>query len=285
MEQDFYSYLLWHMRHATSLANHLSKDDIDEETYKTLVSDFKPFEKNLEKLAVNKARVDEDKDDLVQTEKDIFSLDMLKKEIIDIFSRQHQGFGRGRFYQSFQLLGLDGQRDTQDRLKTYNFYDIIAGKTILDIGCNCGFFDLQIAPYVKHLDGVEFNETLVKIADCVKKYLKIKNAEFFWMDFNKFNTEKIYDVVFAFAVHRWIGMTPADYAKRMHSLISPKGHLVFESHHIGSNDKDEELYNDSFLQAFEDGGFNRLREGTIKDHGIIKDGEPISRRWYIYEKI
>lgn len=40
------------MRHAESLADELCKDDIDEETYRILISDFKSFEKNLEKIVV-----------------------------------------------------------------------------------------------------------------------------------------------------------------------------------------------------------------------------------------
>lgn len=52
MVHDFYSYLLWHMRHAESLADKLCKDDIDEETYRTLITDCKSFEKNLETIVV-----------------------------------------------------------------------------------------------------------------------------------------------------------------------------------------------------------------------------------------
>ena len=69
--------------------------------------------------------------------------------------------------------------------------------SVLDIGCNCGFFDLFLSDKVNNIVGVEYNNSLIQIANIVKQYENIDNVEFICEDFNKFKCDKKFDIIFA----------------------------------------------------------------------------------------
>ena len=104
------------------------------------------------------------------------------------------------FYQGFDEIQIDGWRPTEKRFINYDIENYLnKNKTVLDIGCNCGFFTLHSSKYVKHIDGVEINPYLVDIANDVKDFLKIQNAVFHNSSFETFTTDKKYDIVYSFA--------------------------------------------------------------------------------------
>lgn len=147
--------------------------------------------------------------------------------------------GGAPFYQSYLGLGFSGQRSTGDRILLYRLADYLK-KTdeVLDVGCNCGFFDLQVAPMVKHITGYEVDEHLAKIADLTGKLVKCKNAEFFCADYwTVLQEKKRYNAVFACAIHYWVlasGIQPSDFVGRLYDVLDDGGYLFFESHDLGS---------------------------------------------------
>lgn len=101
------------------------------------------------------------------------------------------------FYQGFDEIEIDGWRPTEKRFAHYYIEKYLSkNKTVLDIGCNCGFFSLYSSRFLKHVDGIEINPHLIAIAEDTKEYLEITNATFHVLSFEEFKTEKKFDGIF-----------------------------------------------------------------------------------------
>ncbi len=143
-------------------------------------------------------------------------------------------YGLGGLYQSFNELDIEGKRDTKERIEEYELKKYLnKNHDVLDIGCNCGFIDLQISPYVNSIDGIEINPYLIDIANEVKKYLKIEKVSFYAKGFEDYETDKKYDAVFSFAADEVADglskLSFIDYVKKILSLMKEGGYLFFES--------------------------------------------------------
>lgn len=146
----------------------------------------------------------------------------------------HLIYGVGDLYQSFNELGIKGKRNTEERIVEYELKTYLKETdSILDIGCNCGFIDLQIAKHVILTDGVEINPYLVKIANVVKDYLSNTNSFFHNSDFKNYNPDKKYNAVFSFAADEVADelskLSFEDYIKKILSLSESESYLFFES--------------------------------------------------------
>ena len=185
-----------------------------------------------------------------------------KNRIDSLFQSEGQAFGRGKFYQSFEKLHIDGQRPTKYRFFSYGLDRLLNKEhSVLDIGCNCGFLSLFVSEYVKSIDGIELNQTLVDIANETKSFLGVNNCNFFCSDFSQFSTDKKYDVIFSFAVHHWINMPMSEYSAKLSDLLKQNGFVVFESQNIMSVDRDFE----ERVQLFCGDRFRIISSGEIID--------------------
>jgi protein-L-isoaspartate O-methyltransferase len=185
-------------------------------------------------------------------------------------------FGRGIFYQSFEDYGIEGQRPTSKRFEIYQLKKYLnSNMEVLDIGSNCGFFALYIAKYVRLVEGLEINKSLVNISKVSKVLFKINNAHFYQCDFKKYKFTKHYDFIFSFAVHFWIGMNIEKYAIKLWELLKENGYLLFESQNIDKQDSDWITKMDIFCKN----GFEIIFEGSLQDDNKI------SRKFTLFKKI
>jgi SAM-dependent methyltransferase len=141
------------------------------------------------------------------------------------------------FYQGFDAIKLVGCRPTEKRFDRYKIEKYLTkDKTALDIGSNCGFFSLHMSKFVGHIDGVEINPHLVAIANDTRDFLKIKNATFHNIEFERFNLQNKYDLVLSFANDSTIDdntkITFEEYIKKIVSHLKKDGILLFESQAI-----------------------------------------------------
>lgn len=187
----------------------------------------------------------------------------LQEKLIDLFCKNVQTFGNEIFYQSFPQLDLIGVRPTEKRIEMYGLDDFLSIESkVLDIGCNSGFFDLTIAPKVKSVLGVEYSKNLVEIATQASRDLQINNVSFICSDFNYWekNTFETFDVIFSFAVHIWLNVSPKQYAERINSFLNIGGYLIFESQTLKSDILFEE-----FCQQFKNVGLKEINSNYIMD--------------------
>lgn len=193
----------------------------------------------------------------------------LRKQIIQIRETGQPDFGQGQFYQSFEQIGLTGIRPTLYRIEKYGLKDFLQkGQDVLDIGCNAGFLDMAIAPLVQTVTGVEYDTSLVEVANCVKKYVSMGNCTFINSDFHDWYQSNVqtYDVIFSFAIHHWLNLEPEEYVHRLDKLLRKKGYICFESHDLCVGDYEYEMC----LSKWRSMGYITKIEGNILDDGVTK---------------
>ncbi|MBU0467107.1 MAG: sulfatase-like hydrolase/transferase [Nanoarchaeota archaeon] len=147
---------------------------------------------------------------------------------------KHLIYGLGDLYQSFEEIGIKGQRNTKQRIEEYGLKKYLKSEyTVLDIGCNVGFVDLQISQSVRNIEGVEINPYLIDIGNEVKKFLEIDNVTFYPEGFEKFSTEKKYDSIFSFAADDVADglskLSFEQYIDKIILMLNEGGYLFFES--------------------------------------------------------
>lgn len=187
----------------------------------------------------------------------------LEKNIRALLSVRNPAFTDDLFYQSYPVLNWPGERPTDARFHLYDLNQYLTAESlVLDIGSNLGFFDLTVAPYVKNVLGIEYDQTLVTIAKKVSDWQKIQNVQFLCTDYNEWIKENnnTYNVIFSFAVHIWLDVSPADYSKQLFSITEPGGYLLFESQTIETDKMFFAFCNHFILQ-----GYKKLWERPIRD--------------------
>lgn len=183
-----------------------------------------------------------------------------------------QEFGRGNLYQAHEVWGVKGQRPTLQRIREYDLEKWLpAHASILDIGCNIGLFGLTLSDRIESYYGFDHNQLLVNIARQMADVRRIRNCRFECESFRDFTTRNKgvrFNAIFSFAVHVWIGMSIAEYAKAIHELLHPGGILIWESNRLDTNDQDFFHNVHHFISA----GFAIRSCGKLKDDDIIERG-------------
>lgn len=169
---------------------------------------------------------------------DYLKFDKHRKIRIEIASIKNEldqyDYGEGYFYQSLSKINLSGLRNTKDRKNFLNITEYTKNKKILDIGTNSGFLLFELDNNFKYALGIDYNPSLIKIGNIVKKYLNIKNIELKCENIYEINHEQKYDIVLSLANHSTFdnGINETDrYFKKVYALIKKNGILIFESHH------------------------------------------------------
>ena len=149
-----------------------------------------------------------------------------------------------KFYQSFMELNIDGERSTENRIKQYKLNSYFSNeKNALDIGCNSGFFSLMISDDLKNIDGVEINPFLIDMGNEVKQFIKNTNCSCFVTSFEKYSSDKKYDLIFSLANDETIDgntkFTFEEYIEKIFNLLLKNGILIFESQAADAYDKNK----------------------------------------------
>lgn len=156
---------------------------------------------------------------------------VMNKGILEKIDSLQPDNGHYRYYQSFDKIGLKGQRPVEERYKVYQLDKIInKNSVVLDLGSNIGCMSLHIAERAKEVHGVEFYSDFNKIANLIKNELAISNCFFHTKKLLNFKTDKKFDVILSLAVHGasiegFTNLTENIYKK----MIKKNGYLVFES--------------------------------------------------------
>ncbi len=190
----------------------------------------------------------------------------IRDKIVSLYYSVSHVFGGGGFYQSLPSLGIPGVRPTDIRISEYDITHYLhRTDNVVDIGCNCGFFDIELSSFVNHIIGVEYDEYLVDFANQVANILGISNLAFESGDFNVWhrNNYRKFDCVISSAVHIWIGMSPREYAVALSDLLTIGGTLLFESHNIET----DRLFFD-FCDELHKRGMVTVKSGRVNDTGV-----------------
>ena len=143
-------------------------------------------------------------------------------------------YGEGYFYQSLETVGVTGLRDTRARVEAMDLRTLVAGKRVLDVGCNSGFVALSVAEVATEVAGFDINPHLVQIAREAAVHMGLANTRFEARPFEGVSSSGTYDAVLSFANHSTYDgntqQTIEQYFRKCGDLLVPGGLLLFESH-------------------------------------------------------
>lgn len=215
----------------------------------------------------------------------IYDLPGLHAKIRDILSRQkkqyeHYSYFDGQPYQSLAMLGIFGERPSEERFVKYGLSEIIDRQDrILDIGCNCGFMAIVTAYRTGcNAVGIDINPYMIEIGNAVVRYLGLESkVDLRAGRFQDYTSDSKFSVVFSFATH-WtddgnyrVGLS--EHFARIAALLNDSGVLVFETH---SADVGQKKFYDALQEArsiFEfDGKAGVVENGTREFYVMRKRG-------------
>ncbi len=166
----------------------------------------------------------------------IYNHKSIRNEIYNIIKQNKNNlydYGEGFFYQSVPPISLKGLRDTKKRIIKLNLNHYLENSTFLDIGTNIGSIPLSLNNEFIFGIGIDHNETTIKVAQTIQKYLSIKKIEFISGDFLDYEFNKTFDVILSLANHSTFdeGIKNTElYFNKIYSLLNKNGILIIESH-------------------------------------------------------
>ena len=166
----------------------------------------------------------------------IYNHKSIRNEIYNIIKQNKNNlydYGEGFFYQSVPPIRLKGLRDTKKRIIKLNLNHYLENSTFLDIGTNIGSIPLSLNNEFIFGIGIDHNETTIKVAQKIQKYLSIKKIEFISGDFLNYEFNKTFDVILSLANHSTFdeGIKNTElYFNKIYSLLNKNGILIVESH-------------------------------------------------------
>ncbi|KKN74657.1 hypothetical protein LCGC14_0388590 [marine sediment metagenome] len=125
-------------------------------------------------------------------------------------------------------------RSIPDRIVTYGIDKVIdTDKTVLDLGCNRGYFGICLSPYIGGYLGVEasYNDLVFGIKENTRQGLA--NLSFMNEKYShKFDYGK-FDIIICCAFHIYTGIPMDQFGKHLIDMLNPEGHLFLEGHPPG----------------------------------------------------
>lgn len=177
-----------------------------------------------------------------ESDRFIYDLPLLHREIADILERQkkeypHYSYFYGHPYQSLGILGIFGERASDERFDVYGLAKHVGpDDVVLDIGCNCGFMSILTAYRTGcRVVGIDINPYMIEIGRAVAKYLRVDDrVELRAERFQDLQPDRKFSVVFSFATHwtddRNYRVELLHHLGRISEFLGERGLLVFESH-------------------------------------------------------
>lgn len=124
------------------------------------------------------------------------------------------GSGKGSIYHTIPIPGFElftAKRTQNEKrldilLKNYDF----KGKTVLDIGCNLGYFDFKLEEKGAICYGLDYDKEAIEIATMLKEYTRRKNVHFVQGKLCESTISELiskaghFDVIILFSVIHWL---------------------------------------------------------------------------------
>ena len=179
---------------------------------------------------------------------------------------QNKGFS------TYQTLNssIPGHRNIPKRVNDYEIpLYLKPDTTILDIGCNRGYFGIYLSNKIQEYTGIDHDiNELTRGNEEIKKQ-NITNVQLIHGDFETLPLNKSFSFIFSFAVHVYIKLTMHEYATRLSNILKPNGYIFLEGHpktYEGEPAKLHELYEE--LKSL---GFKTVKEKIVIDRGMERE--------------
>lgn len=172
----------------------------------------------------------------------VYGLPALHARIGAVLERQKTEYGDyyyfyGYPYQALGILGVYGERSTEERFEAYGLRDLIKHQdSVLDIGCNCGFMALYTSFRTGcRAEGIDINPYMIEIGGLCADYLRVADrVRLSATRIQDFAASRQFSALFSLATH-WTDdenyrVPLREHFERCADLLAPGGLLVFETH-------------------------------------------------------
>jgi len=185
--------------------------------------------------------------------------------------REYGGYAyfHGYPYQALAILGVFGERGTEERFDAYELGRLVRrDDNLLDIGCNCGFMALYTSFRTGcKADGIDINPYMIRIGEHCASFLRLQGrVNLIAQPFQDYTPEQRYTVVLSFATHwtddRNYRVRLQDHLSRIHGMMAPGGLLIFESHSTDVGNPDFYAALEEMRTHFEWNGHRLMAKGT-----------------------
>ncbi len=182
-------------------------------------------------------------------------------------------------FPNYQTLvsGSEGEpgkanRSIPDRIITYGIDKVITKEsTVLDLGCNRGYFGICLSPYIKAYLGIDTSATELQYGINIKREkgyhnLVYRNENYSVTGYGTF------DIIICTAFHIYCGVPMDAFGKNLSDMLKPGGHLFLEGHpsgyHLPNSELNEpESYWNPLTSSLK---LNIIEEKKVKDRELLR---------------
>lgn len=182
-------------------------------------------------------------------------------------------------YQSLQS-GTEGEpgkanRSIPDRIIDYDIMKIVTKQsTVLDLGCNRGFFGIYLSPFVLNYLGVDSDINQIKHGMELAQSKGLTNLNYRNEKYSNVAGYGRFDIIICCAFHIYTGVTMEEFGKHLSGMLKPGGHLFLEGHppgyHLPNIDYNEpEHYWNPLTHALKK-NLKMVEQKTVKDRELTR---------------
>ena len=183
-------------------------------------------------------------------------------------------------FSDYQCLETDTQgaqakanRSIPDRVKDYGLLKYITKEsTVLDLGCNRGFFGVFLSPYIQHYLGIDSDKNQIAFGVNEMQSRNITNCNLAHQDFKCLS--QTFDIILCLAFHIYVDMPMNEFGKCLISMLNPNGHLFLEGHptgyHLPNSTLKEPNSYWSPLTSYLNTNLTQIESKKVKDRELLR---------------
>ena len=182
-------------------------------------------------------------------------------------------------YQSLES-GTEGEpgkanRSIPDRIVTYGIDKVLTNQsTVLDLGCNRGYFGIVLSPNITHYTGIESDINQLKHGIREKTSRGLTNLTYRNEKYSPNTGYGRFDIIICCAFHIYTGVTMEVLGKHLADMLLPDGHLFLEGHppgyHLPNVDLNEPEAYWNPLTDYLKTRLNIVEQKKVKDRELLR---------------
>lgn len=125
-------------------------------------------------------------------------------------------------------------RSIPDRIKEYGIDKVVTKEsTVLDLGCNRGYFGICLSPLIGYYTGVELDLNQLQHGANARAQKGYHNINFYNEKYSIHSDYGIFDIIICTAFHIYCGVPMEVFGKNLVDMLKPGGRLFLEGHPSG----------------------------------------------------
>lgn len=125
-------------------------------------------------------------------------------------------------------------RSIPDRIITYGIDKVITKEsTVLDLGCNRGFFGVALSPLIGSYLGIDSDQNQIIHGQNIKASEGLNNLTYRCEKYSLNGMYGRFDIIICCAFHIYTGVPMSQFAKHLTDMLKPEGRLFLEGHPSG----------------------------------------------------